>query len=42
MAEDSISIKYIYEIAKIKKDMDIHFKDTSLQAVCKVEPKLTC
>lgn len=33
---DDISLKYIYEIAKTKQEMDKNFKDIPLQSNCKV------
>lgn len=33
---DSIDVRYIYEIAKIKKELDIDFRRSTLESVCNV------
>lgn len=32
---DQVSLQQIYEIAKIKKEMDCHLKHVSMQAICR-------
>lgn len=33
---DTVSLQQIYEIAKVKKEIDVDLKDVSLQAICRV------
>jgi large subunit ribosomal protein L11 len=33
---DTVSIKHIYEIAKIKKEMDLDLKHVELKSICSV------
>ena len=35
MINNMVSIKYIYELAKIKKEMDPHLKTSSLESICR-------
>ena len=36
MVYDEVSVKYIYEIAKIKQEMDKDMKNISLESICRV------
>ena len=34
--DHSVGIQYLYEIAKLKQEMDPHLKHVTLQSICKV------
>ncbi|EGR31765.1 hypothetical protein IMG5_102650 [Ichthyophthirius multifiliis] len=35
LTTDEVDVRYVYEIAKIKKEMDFDFRNTSLENICK-------